>query len=76
MNLPGAGARVIGGGLQIVVTKAEVVQQLVEGFLPAVELSDRPKSGRSGFREFGLPYAADPAITRHLAAFLNEHAAA
>ncbi len=27
-------------------------------------------------QELGLPYAQDPAITRHLAAFLRAHAAA
>ena len=25
------------------------------------------------FQELGLPYAADPAITKHLAAFLTSH---
>ena len=34
------------------------------------ELTDRPKEEeKSVFRELGLPYVADPAITRHLAAF-------
>jgi hypothetical protein len=28
---------------------------------------------QSGFQDFGLPYAADPAITRYLAAFLLAH---
>ena len=37
------------------------------------ELADRPAGGQSGFQEFGLPYAADPAVTRHLAEFLTEH---
>ena len=50
-----------------------MVQLLVDGFLPQVELVERPTAGQSGFREFGLPYASDPAITRHLAAFLNDH---
>ncbi len=73
VNLPGTGARVIGGGLQVEVTRDEVRALLVEGFLPAVPLQDRPQAHRSGFQEFGLPYAADPAITRYLAAFLTAH---
>jgi molecular chaperone DnaK (HSP70) len=73
VNLPGAGAKLIGGSLQIAVTRAEVVQLLVDGFLPHVDLAERPTPGQSGFREFGLPYASDPAMTRHLAAFLNDH---
>ena len=35
----------------------------------------RPSARRAGLQEFGLPYAADPAITRHLAAFLRAHGA-
>jgi hypothetical protein len=45
----------------------------VEGFLPRVKLDDQPAARRSGFQEFGLPYAADPAMTRYLAAFLTAH---
>src|SRR6202042_1104567 len=29
--------------------------------------------GRGGLQEFGLPYASDPAVTRHLASFLSRH---
>lgn len=73
VNLPAAGARLIGGGIQIEVTREEIQQLLVEGFLPRVALSDRPARRQSGFQEFGLPYAADPAVTRYLAAFLTAH---
>ena len=73
VNLPSAGARLIGGGIQVEVTREEVQQLLVEGFLPRVELTDRPARRQSGFQEFGLPYAADPAVTRYLAAFLTAH---
>ena len=44
-----------------------------EGFLPQVGLDDKPQARQSGFQEFGLPYAADAAITRYLAAFLTAH---
>ena len=73
VNLPAAGARVIGGGLQVEITRDEVRELLVEGFLPRVALADRPTRRQSGFQEFGLPYAADPAMTRYLAAFLTAH---
>ena len=73
VNLPGSGSKLIGGGLQAQVTREEVAKLLVQGFLPAVGLTERPTSGQSGFREFGLPYASDPAMTRHLAAFLSAH---
>ncbi|QDS96723.1 Chaperone protein DnaK [Roseimaritima multifibrata] len=73
INLPAEGARLVGGAIQISLTAAEVDQTLLDGFFPAVELNTRPEAGQSGFQEFGLPYASDPGITRHLAAFLSDH---
>lgn len=73
LHLPTAGSRLIGGSQQVSLGRAEVEEILVEGFLPRVPLDARPKGRRSGFAEFGLPYAADPAITRYLAAFLTAH---
>ena len=73
VNLPGTGSRLIGGGLQAEVTRDEVERLLLDGFLPDTSVSEQPVAGQSGFREFGLPFASDPAITRHLAAFLRSH---
>lgn len=73
VNLPGGGRKLIGGAIQIEVTRDEVRDVLLEGFLPDVALDARPTAGASGFQEFGLPYAADPAITKHLAHFLSTH---
>ncbi|NUQ62299.1 MAG: Hsp70 family protein [Pirellulales bacterium] len=73
VNLPGAGARLIGGGVHVEVTREEVRDLLVEGFFPRVGLDERPARRRSGFQEFGLPYAPEPAVTRYLAAFLTAH---
>ncbi len=73
LSLPSRGSQLIGGSQQVTLSAAEIDAALVEGFFPSVALSDRPSVGESGFREFGLPYAADPAVTRHLAAFLSEH---
>jgi len=73
VHIPGEGRRLIGGGLQTEVTRDEVRELLLDGFLPQVELADRPQALQSGFQEFGLPYAADAAITRYLAAFLTDH---
>ncbi len=73
VNIPGVGSRLVGGGLQVEVTSQEVHDLLLNGFLPRVALTEKPAARRSGFQEFGLPYAPDPAITRYLAAFLNAH---
>lgn len=44
----------------------------LEGFLPITERGTAPQDEkRSLFRELGLPYETDPAITKHLGAFLE-----
>lgn len=73
VSLPASGARLVGGALQAEVARGEVEEWLVDGFLPRVPLDAHPERRRSGFQEFGLPYAADSAVTRYLAAFLTAH---
>ena len=73
LSLPGAGSRLFGGSLQVELQRDEVQRLLLDGFFPYVALADRPRTRRSGFQEFGLPYAPDAAITRYLAAFLTAH---
>ncbi len=69
--VPSRGSSLIGGTLRSELTREEVDNVLVAGFLPEVPVSDRPVSKtRSGLRTKGLPYAQDAGITRHLAAFL------
>ncbi len=70
----GTGARLIGQARSVELTRAEVEQLVVEGFFPEAAIDDVPLRRRGGILEFGLPYAADPAVTRHLAAFLTGHA--
>ncbi len=73
----GRGSRVIGGTIQDELTRAEVEQVLVDGFFPQVPLDAVPARARAaGLMELGLPYAADPAITKHLAYFLSRQAEA
>ena len=73
ISVPGRSSRLIGGLVSVNVERAQATDLLLNGFLPAAQLSDRPARARaSGFREIGLPYEADTGITRHLAAFLNQ----
>ncbi len=75
--VPSRGSSLIGGTLRTELTREEVNQVLVEGFLPEVAASDRPVSRpRSGLRTKGLPYAQDAGITRHLAGFLAKQQSA
>ncbi len=73
LTLLGSGSKLIGGARSTVITREEVGQMLIEGFFPPGALSDGAKKSRSGLLEFGLPYASDPAITRHLASFLQQY---
>ncbi len=71
------GAKLVGGSLRTDVTRAEVVELIVEGFFPKVDRTARPAvRPRAGLTEIGLPYASDPAITKHLASFLSRQAGA
>ncbi len=70
----GRGSRVVGGTVSVEVDRAEVAQLLIDGFFPVCDPHQRPaRRGVSGFRELGLPFETDPAVTRHLAAFLGTH---
>ncbi len=68
----GAGSSLVGGTLKTEITREEALELTLEGFLPFCGIQDKPtEEKRSLFRELGLPYVSDPAVTRHLAAFLS-----
>lgn len=69
----GTGTKLIGGARSIELTREEVKHIVLDGFFPEVALTDHPHSKRIGLVEFGLPYVSDPAVTRHIAAFLCHH---
>jgi hypothetical protein len=73
ITLLGKGTKLIGGTIKTELAREDLEQVLVEGFFPKVASSEFPaRQRRVGFQELGLPYAADPAITKHLARFLSE----
>ena len=73
----GSGHAVIGQAISVDLMRKEVVQILTTGFLPVIAPNEMPTQVRqTALRELGLPYASDPAITRHLAAFLTQAAVA
>ena len=68
----GTGSALIGKSLKTEIRREEALELALEGFLPFTERGEGPKEEkRSLFRELGLPYVSDPAITRHLNAFLE-----
>ncbi|GAB3359595.1 MULTISPECIES: Hsp70 family protein [Giesbergeria] len=74
VTLLGAGSQLLGAARSVEISRADLELLVVDGFLPHEPASARPQRRRSGIVEFGLPYPADAAITRHLADFLARHA--
>ena len=72
ITLLGKGTKLIGGTIKTELAREDLDQVLVKGFFPNVASGELPGRRRVGFQELGLPYAADPAITKHLARFLSE----
>lgn len=74
VSVLGRGSRLIGGTISVDLDREQASTTLLEGFFPACEVNEKPARRRaSGFRELGLPFESDTAITRHLAAFLSAH---
>jgi len=72
VTLLGRGSSLVGGTIKGQLTRAEVREMLLNGFFPQVASTEMPeRAKRSGLQSMGLPYAADAAITRHLAQFLR-----
>lgn len=76
VSLPSRGSKLIGSSLSTEVSRDEIRNLILDGFLPDVPVSAKPTHHGSGFQEFGLPYATDPGITNYLADFLVTHAEA
>jgi hypothetical protein len=75
VTILGKGTGVVGGSIKAKLQRADLERLLSDGFLPAVTSNDMPaRQRRAGLQEIGLPYAADAAMTRHLARFLRQQA--
>ncbi|RQW63645.1 Hsp70 family protein [Vibrio viridaestus] len=72
--VPSRGSKLLGATLKAELTKDDVLQTLVEGFFPQIPVEEQPiQRTRGALTQIGLPYAQDPAITKHIAAFLCKH---
>lgn len=73
-TVSGAGSRVVAQSFSQEIPLSELREMLVDGYFPIVAADERPAEDAGiGLSEAGLPYSRDPAVTRHLAAFLAEH---
>ena len=77
ISIAGEGSKLLGSTISAALTRDEVESLVLDGFFARTAPTDLPKSARvTGIQEMGLPYVPEPAITRHLAAFLSKHARA
>ncbi len=73
ITMLGSGSKLLGGTKSIGLSKQEVHQIALDGFFPLSDFSEVPDKRRSAVVEFGLPYVADPAVSKHVAEFLTTH---
>jgi molecular chaperone DnaK (HSP70) len=73
----GRGSRLVESAVSTSLSREEVRRIFLDGFFPAVAPDDRPRRSprTAGLAELGLPYETEPAVTRHVAAFLAAHGA-
>jgi hypothetical protein len=76
VTILGKGTGLVGGTIKASLRREDVERILNDGFFPSAASSDMPaRQRRMGLQEIGLPYAADAAVTRHMARFLRQQAA-
>ena len=69
----GSGRKLVGAAKSAVLQRGDVRAMVLEGFFPVVDREARPARRAGGLVELGLPYVSDPAVTRHLAAFVGRN---
>jgi Hsp70 protein len=70
--VPSRGSSLLVRTVSTKLDRATVEQVILDGFFAKTTISDLPQEARRvGLQEFGLPYAADPVISKHLARFLS-----
>ncbi|MFI5395342.1 MAG: Hsp70 family protein [Candidatus Binatia bacterium] len=74
VRLVGRGRSVVGGVVTATLTRDEVERLVLDGFFPVTLPDAMPRrTARVGLQEWGLPFANEPEVSRHLAAFLQQH---
>ncbi|HEX3018827.1 MAG TPA: Hsp70 family protein [Chitinispirillaceae bacterium] len=74
VTILGRGSKLIGGTVAVDLESSGVSTLLMDGFFPSCSADASPaRRPASGFKELGLPFEHDTAITRHLVQFLRFH---
>jgi len=70
--VPSRGSSLFAKTISTRLDRATLERVTLDGFFPLTKVTDLPQEGRSaGLQEFGLPYAPDPVVSKHLARFLT-----
>jgi hypothetical protein len=70
--VPSRGSSLFAKTIATALDRASLSQVILDGFFAKTALDDLPREARrTGLQEFGLPYASDPVISKHLARFLT-----
>jgi len=70
--VPSRGSSLFANIVSTALDRATLSQVVLDGFLAQTAIDELPQEARrAGLQEFGLPYASDPVVSKHLARFLT-----
>src|SRR5437763_9017860 len=70
--VPSRGSSLFAKVVSTALDRATLSQVVLDGFLAQTAIDELPQEARrAGLQEFGLPYASDPVVSKHLARFLT-----
>jgi len=70
--VPSRGSSLLARTVSTTLDRQMLEQIVLDGFFARTGIDDTPREGRRvGLQEFGLPYASDPVVSKHLARFLR-----
>ncbi len=71
--VPSRGSSLLAKTVSTTLDRDMLEQVIVEGFFARTSIGDLPRESRTGaLQEFGLPYASDPVVSKHIARFLSQ----
>ena len=72
VSIPGRGSSLLASMLTERLVRQDIMAMLLDGFFPKCQADVEPERSSVALKEWGLPYAADSAVTHYLAEFLRE----
>ena len=71
-RISGSGSSLFAAAKTYRFDREQVESLILDGFLPRIPVDSPAPVRRRGIQEMGLPFAADPAITKHILQFLRQ----